>query len=40
MSSTNKKLDQLNREIEELKDKTNRLQKDCMKNEQELRNTT
>jgi chromosome segregation ATPase len=40
VSTTNKKLDQLNREIEDLKDKTNKLEKECIKNEQELRNTT
>jgi TolA-binding protein len=40
VGTTNKKLDQLNREIEELKDKTNRLEKDFLKNEQELKNTT
>lgn len=40
MGTSNKKLDQLNREIEELKDKTNRLEKDFMKNDQEMRNTS
>jgi hypothetical protein len=33
-------LDQLNREIEELKNKTNILEKEFLKNEQEMRNTT
>jgi septal ring factor EnvC (AmiA/AmiB activator) len=40
VDSTNKKLEQLNREIEDLKDKTNRLEKDFLKNDQDLRNTT
>jgi DNA repair exonuclease SbcCD ATPase subunit len=40
VGNTNKKLDQLNREIEELKDKTNRLEKDFLRNDQELKSTT
>lgn len=32
VSSTNKKLDQLNQEIEQLRDKTNKLEKECLKN--------
>jgi septal ring factor EnvC (AmiA/AmiB activator) len=40
VGTTNKKLEQLNREIEELRDKTARLEKDFLKNELELKNTT
>lgn len=40
VNSTSKKLEQLNKEIEDLRDKTNKLEKECMKNEQELRNTS
>jgi TolA-binding protein len=32
VSNTNKKLDQLNQEIEQLRDKTNKLEKECLKN--------
>ena len=40
VSNTNKKLDQLNQEIEQLRDKTNKLEKECLKNQQEHKNTT
>lgn len=32
VNSTSKKLEQLNKEIEDLRDKTNKLEKECMKN--------
>jgi|JI9StandDraft_1071089.scaffolds.fasta_scaffold596083_1 prefoldin subunit 5 len=34
VSDTNKKLEQLNREIEDLKDKIGKLEKECIRNEQ------
>jgi uncharacterized protein YlxW (UPF0749 family) len=40
VNNTNKKLDQLNREIDDLRDKTNKLEKDCIRSEQELKSTT
>ena len=40
VSSTNKKLDQFNKEIEGLKDKINKVEKDCTRKEQELKNAS
>jgi|688.fasta_scaffold1690472_1 hypothetical protein len=40
VNNTNKKLDQLNQEVESLRDRTNRLEKECLKNEQDYRNTS
>lgn len=39
VSDTNKKLEQLNREIEDLKDKIGKLEKECIRNEQQLNKT-
>ena len=40
VNNTNKKLDQLNQEVESLRDRTNRLEKECIKNEQDYRTTS
>ena len=32
VSNTNKKLDQLNQEVESLRERTNKLEKECLKN--------
>lgn len=40
VNNTNKKLDQLNQEVESLRDRTNKLEKECLKNQQDYRNTT
>ena len=40
VNSTNKKLDQFNKEIEGLKDKTNKVEKECIRKQQELKTTT
>jgi predicted nucleic acid-binding Zn-ribbon protein len=40
VSTTNKKLDQLNKECEDLKDKIDKLDKDCSRNEHELKSAS
>ena len=39
VGNTSKKLEQLNREVSDLQDKTNKLEKECLRSEQEMRNT-
>ena len=40
VGNTHKKLDQLNREVHDLTEKTNKLEKECLRSEQEMRNTS
>ena len=40
VSSTNRKLEQLNHESDSLKEKIHRQEQDCLRNENELKNTS
>ena len=40
VNSTNKKLDQFNKDIEGLKDKINKIEKECIRRQQELKSST